>query len=290
MKNPDPSIQIDVDPTNPGQFFACCGLFELADRLWPGAEAWFEGTQFYVAAGGTLSDLLLAIGTARIESSLTDEGLKRLGTLLSAQKAKLSPAEVDDKQRLSNLWKTERLHLSKPFDLWVDWWWDENDAAKGLKTWAAKQFVLEMARSLLQGVKRIAWNEPPITSCLVRTGEVDAVPFYFDSHNNSQATARDTGFGLYTMRHDIKTSANTRPLLELAAFLGIQRFRPAAAQSQRAFRFVLWPTPLPVMVAATAAAGLLSFPGQRQYEFRMLMRSEYMKAFHFAQPVSRGDS
>lgn len=42
MKNPLPSISIPVDLSNPGQFFACCGLFELADRLWPGTEGWFE--------------------------------------------------------------------------------------------------------------------------------------------------------------------------------------------------------------------------------------------------------
>ena len=30
-------IRIPVKLTNPGQFFACCGLLELADRLWPGA-------------------------------------------------------------------------------------------------------------------------------------------------------------------------------------------------------------------------------------------------------------
>ena len=35
-------IRVRVDPTNPGQFFACCGLLELADRLWDGAEGWFE--------------------------------------------------------------------------------------------------------------------------------------------------------------------------------------------------------------------------------------------------------
>jgi CRISPR-associated protein Csx14 len=32
------SLRIKVDPTNPGQFFACCGLLELADRLWSGAQ------------------------------------------------------------------------------------------------------------------------------------------------------------------------------------------------------------------------------------------------------------
>ena len=41
MTNPKPSIQIPVDLTNPCQFFACCDLLELADRLWPGALGWF---------------------------------------------------------------------------------------------------------------------------------------------------------------------------------------------------------------------------------------------------------
>ena len=43
------SIRVTVDPTNPGQFFACCGLLELADRLWPGAEGWFEGREFCIS-------------------------------------------------------------------------------------------------------------------------------------------------------------------------------------------------------------------------------------------------
>ena len=32
------SFSVNVDPTNPGQFFACCGLLELADRLWQGGR------------------------------------------------------------------------------------------------------------------------------------------------------------------------------------------------------------------------------------------------------------
>jgi CRISPR-associated protein Csb3 len=27
------TISVRVDPANPGQFFACCGLLELADRF-----------------------------------------------------------------------------------------------------------------------------------------------------------------------------------------------------------------------------------------------------------------
>ena len=39
---PEPTITVDVDVTNPGQFFACCGLLGLADRLWPGVEGRFS--------------------------------------------------------------------------------------------------------------------------------------------------------------------------------------------------------------------------------------------------------
>jgi CRISPR-associated protein Csx14 len=44
----EPNIHLRVDPTNPGQFFACCGLLELADRLWGGAEGWFYSQHFYL--------------------------------------------------------------------------------------------------------------------------------------------------------------------------------------------------------------------------------------------------
>jgi len=277
-------IRVNVDPTNPGQFFACCGLLELADRLWPGAEGWFEGREFFVQRGGTLSELLAALANADLNSSLTDQELKRLATLLSAKKTKLSQAETEEKLRLSALWKRERVHLSKPFDLSIDWWFDEQTGGKAMKTWAAKQLVLEIARPMLRVVKTEYQSENISSDVLTRTAPVKGVPFYFDSHSNCQSTPRDTGFGLYTLRNDIDTQGNARPLLELAAFLGIQRFRPAAKAAKRLLCFSLWPIPLPVAVAGVAASGLLGLPGERRYGFRMLFRSEYMKAFLPAEP------
>ena len=41
VTDPVATIRVDVDATNPGQFFAWCGLLELADRRWGGAEGWF---------------------------------------------------------------------------------------------------------------------------------------------------------------------------------------------------------------------------------------------------------
>lgn len=286
MSQPTPSIRVQVDPTNPGQFFACCGLLELADRLWPGAEGWFEGKTFLVDCGGTLPELLRELAKSRIESSLTDQGLERLGSLLSQKKSTLTPDDEEEKARLSEQWKRERLHLAEPFDLWVDWWSDEQTGGKQMKTWAAKQLVLHMARPMLDVLRTEEWHHTAGEDVLTRTAPVDGVPFYFDAHNNWQSTPRDTGFGLYTLRDDIETRGSTRPLLELAAFLGIQRFRPAILADRHLLAFSLWPKGLPITVAAIAAAGLLNLPGERRYAFRMLFRSEYMKAFLPAEPYS----
>jgi CRISPR-associated protein Csb3 len=68
MNYPKPNITVNVDVTNPGQFFACCGLLELADRLWPGAEGSFtgDGGTFNIAGDGTLPRLVEAIATAKL--------------------------------------------------------------------------------------------------------------------------------------------------------------------------------------------------------------------------------
>lgn len=280
-------IRVSLDATNPGQFFACCGLFELADRLWPGVEARFDDEALQIEGGGTLAQLLLHLSRAEINSSLADTELKRLGTLLSAEKAKLSSDDLHEKQFLTEQWKRERVHLSQPFDLWLDWWSDEKTGGKGMKTWAAKQLVVEIARPLLRSFASVAWGDSA-DDCINRTSEFEGVPFYFDSHNNSQNTPRDTGFGLYTLRNEIRTRANTRPLLELAAFVGLQRFRPTLERLRKSHRFTLWPVALPIAVAGPAVAGHLCLPNERQYEFRMLNRSAYMKAFLPARPV-QGD-
>ncbi len=61
---------------NPGQFFACCGLLELADRLWPGAEGWFEKSQFCVQGAGTLADLLnMLVSCEPVEVLTLENGL-----------------------------------------------------------------------------------------------------------------------------------------------------------------------------------------------------------------------
>lgn len=285
MTDPTPSITVAVDPSNPGQFFACCGLLELADRLWPGAEGWFAERQFRIACSGNLSELLQRLSAATVSSSLTDTDLKRLGTLQSMDKRKRTPeiaAEMDD---LRTRWRLERLHLSKPFDLWMDWWRDNNGERTDLKTWAAKVQVLGMAREFHGLIKSLRWDAAALTECLTQSVRADVLPFYFDTDAGAQGSALDAGFSAYDLRTVIKGHSPKRPLIELGSFIAFQRFRPCPVGGTNRYRFSTWAIPLPVSVASVVAVAAVEIPGTQWYEFRLFSRTQYMKTFLPATPL-----
>src|SRR5205809_3478872 len=70
MDDITPNIAIPVDLMNPGQFFACCGLLELADRKWPHVEGWFSCGSFSITSSETacsLAALLRALDEEEVE-------------------------------------------------------------------------------------------------------------------------------------------------------------------------------------------------------------------------------
>lgn len=276
MGHPTPSITVAVDPTNPGQFFACCGLLELADRLWPGAEGWFaqEGREFCIASKGTLTELLKKLSEARLESSLGDEGLKRLGSLKSKDKTKRTVEDWADLERLDAMWKVERVHLTVPFDIWLDWWSDEASGVKAMKTWAAKQLVLDIARPMLAAIGQMNWSAEVPSQCLNAVTKLKGLPFYFDGTNYTQNTPRDYGVA----PAELKQLPSNRPLIELLTFIALQRFRPFRPPKSEHLRYSLWFVPLAPSVAGVVVSGALDLSGEIRFAYRMLYRTEYMKA------------
>jgi CRISPR-associated protein Csb3 len=274
------SFAVSVDPTNPGQFFACCGLLELADRLWPGAEGWFEHGRFHVRCEGSLADLIAKLCQARIDSSLLTDERKRLATYLSVSEKTLTPARLEEKIRLKEMWKYERLRVSAPFEVWVDWWRDHRGNRVDPKTWAAKQMVADMAEGMLSVVRARAAATPPDAENLFPFTDADTLPFNFDSDLSGQGAARDTGFSADTLG----LQSQCRPLLELLALVGLQRVRPYPLPDD-SFRFCLWATPLPLMIASAAGSGVLGLPGDQPYQFSLFSRTKYMKAFLPAKPM-----
>ena len=63
---PTASFRVHVDPTNPGQFFACCALLEFSGRLDPDAQGWFEDGDFCVSSSHNLSETLQEITHAEL--------------------------------------------------------------------------------------------------------------------------------------------------------------------------------------------------------------------------------
>ncbi len=284
------SIRIDVDAANPGQFFACCGLLELADRLWGGAEGAFSssGVEFLLSPGSSAiksdaDELRSMLASCDITSTMSDEQVSRLKRLLNQEKSSLSSEQMAEKQRLSKLWEEERLCLHEPFHLWIDWWRDEYAGGTNFKTWAGKQFVIDLVRGMQTQIRSDVWSSLPSTGWLNNSMKDGSLPLYFDSDTGGQSSSLDVGFSLDTL----SMRSCTRPMIELGTFVGLQRFRPAPKNNGESFTYMLWTEPLPPILAAAACCGSIPQRIGRVFSFRMLYRSKYLKSFLTANPIRR---
>ncbi len=263
------TIRVAVDPTNPGQFFACCGLLELADRLWPGAEGWFADGQFHIECSGALNALLEAVRNA----PLTLEG----------------PVDADGKKDIySGPGK-----LGEPFNLTLDWWLDhgyrEADPNRGsrLKPWAGTMESVGIARAMKQALNAPGIDTDPFNVALVVPSADDPrkkkEPFHFDSRRGANALPRDIGFvqdalGIQTLAH---------PAVEFFAFVGLQRCRPRSADTPRVFDYFTWTIPCGPAILPVAVGGLLGDPQARGYRFENAFRTgqKKHKAYSPATPL-----
>jgi len=150
------TIRIRVDATNPGEFFACCGLLELADRLWCSrqvngarvphgmlAEGWFDrdDTEFVVTvpdASCTSQEIIRRFVDAGLSGGLTPAHRRERGELetkrrgLKKSGGKLPEAEERRREDLGKLLRTGPVEVGPPFGYVLDWWL--NGREKGLFT------------------------------------------------------------------------------------------------------------------------------------------------------------
>src|SRR5688500_2758217 len=153
------SIRINVDPTNPGQFFACCGLFELANRLWPGTEACFEVEKFRIASDGTLSGVLEALESCNLTNTMTALQHARFAKLSEMSSAKRKSTGVEDEYKsLGALLRQAPIALKAPFDFTLDWFTDDYAGGSRFKTWAGQQSVLTISSSMKEALTGAAWR------------------------------------------------------------------------------------------------------------------------------------
>lgn len=264
MSRPEPAIRIRVDPTNPGQFFACCGLLELADRLWEGAEGWFGDGVFLVAMPdapvGALYCLLCALTkNAVIEMTKLENGL--------SVKPLIAPLQL-------------RVACGRPFCFTLDAWMkirrDKGEVAavanRPWNFWSGQQTSARIWATLREAsqeqIERMAGN---------RLGFEDLfswrVPlsgrFGFDP--GAAWKALDVGFSPNTQQ----IPAASSPTTELLAAVGLQRFRPRLSDDSSSFYYATWGQPLGPAVAFAASSGSVSVFPSTLFRGKIVDRASY---------------
>jgi CRISPR-associated protein Csb3 len=284
----EPPICLRADPANPGQFMACCGVLELTDRMWSGAEGWFDpqGNRFCVrpTAADVQADhlsVVKALAGCSLKNTMTEVELKRRDQLNAMTKKALKHAGLEDEKRaLDRLWREAPVVLGEPFNLLLDWFLDERAGGVDFKTWAGQQSVIEIAQGIQQALRHEYWSGVSAQDWLFSSAPVNGLPFNFDSDLGAVGSDRDIGFSLDPLRAlDPAMKIKVRPMLEFLAFAGLQRFRPTKVPGSKSYRFSVWDEPLLPEIAATAACCQLNPAGSQLYEFRLLYRTKYLKSF-----------
>jgi CRISPR-associated protein Csb3 len=272
-------ISVAVDPGNPGQYFACCGMLELAHRMTRGVEGWFEGNLFNLRGGGNAAEFVEALRKCEISNTMTEEQKRRreeLGRM--GQKAmKADPDLESEKKDLDGRWRESPVVFGAPFGLQVDWFLDDRSGGKRFKTWAGQQSIIDIVtdlRGLIPEPKGPDWFRP---------GELsESVPLNFDSNLGGAGTDVDVGFSFDPLK-PIGLRVGMRPTIELLAFVGLQRFRPTMLDV--GFEYGVWEAPACAELCALAACGAVPRLVEQRYRFQLLYRTKYLKSFLPGRPV-----
>ena len=302
MSHPESSLVVNVDVANPGQVIACCGLLELAHRLWPGAEGWFDGKQFKIVVHDESNDNPLAFlinALAHCDISGLSEAERKEREELEKQKRDLKkrreklPSEQEKRRvELGEQARAGGIRIGKPFDLMLDWWNKGDDEATP-KTWAGLQELHKIARAAQDALSDVGdltmlldWGCVLRMPQEYRKGESDASkpvePFYFDARRFAHAL--DVGFSLDVQ----KAETVAHPGVELLSLIGLQRFRPANAPVKWSFDYCIWSYPLGVPVAAAVFSGVIPIPGKQAYRFPLRFRDNQKRYKAFGPAILVG--
>jgi len=242
-----PEHRVSLDPRNPGQVFACCGLFELSELAQPGGEAWFEDNA--------------TVFVLRSEAPVPPQDLKLV-----------PEANLDDKPYDATI---EPLELVCGGGVLVLSWWLNNTLTgkSALKTWGGQQ----RPRRVLDELLRLL-NPATPTSAFLAAAAYTTSRFGVDARSAWEAL--DVGYS----PNELGQSATTFPWVEVLAIAGLQGFRPAMENRSR-YRYAAWLTPL--TMAAARAACAAPWPGlpSLSFRFEIASRGQGYKTFLFAKGV-----
>jgi len=246
---PEATITIPVDLNNPGEFFACCGLLELAQRLTESGSrvlGWFENvdslrSHFSVSALKNGDPLTL-------EEII--ESLKKCGISTINPVSKEGP-----------------VLLGSPFNIILDWR-PPFPQSKMIKTFAGKQSLLEIVRTLQQAIHEISVNEYVGSELLGIRKPTNRAVTSFDIEKAEDAI--DAGFSMDVQKG--RLFRHSRVFLELLALIGGQRFCPQQGEERLERIYFAWQIPLSAALASSAVSRNIPAIPANGYSFRMYER------------------
>jgi CRISPR-associated protein Csx14 len=238
-----------MDPLNPGQFFGCCGLFELINVNEPGVLASFRMNaarprvaEFIVECSARLQELLTPLKSA--QPAFPDETVE----------ASIRPATI-------------------PYggsQIVLDWWLNEFcDKTVNLKCWAGQVTTRNLFGELLPLV-----DDGASGTDIFERPHMSKAKFGVDPRSAWSAL----NFGFSPNQHG--ADAATFPTVEILAAIGLQSFRPDADRRE-GVSYGVWQEPLPAVVARQAFRA--PWPGlpHRRFAFSIAKRGQSYKYFTF---------
>lgn len=253
----EPAIRVRFDPTNPGHFFACCGLLEIADRLGDeGAEGWFSGRSFFVTGSCSLRDVLDALVESPPEEITTLENGLQVKPLIAPLRLSLP----GDRHFVLDAWMT----LGREKGQIV------TTANPPWNFWAGQQTPMRLWKALRLALQAQMRNRGPVIDENIFFVTIPlSGRFGFDP--GAAWEALDVGFSPNEQNINVSSS----PVVEMLAAVGIQRFRPRMFPDRNAFEYSTWGHPLPPSVASAAAACAVTIPPSTRFRAKMVKRGSY---------------
>jgi CRISPR-associated protein Csx14 len=256
MSDAKPNITVNVDLTNPGQFFACCGLLELADRLWPRAEVVgaFSVPRFQQSRFGVFAN------TVFNSSDIVNKLLK------CARKAvdPYRPIMGSNGKPVADANKTKPVMFAEPVSLRLSWWLDELQGKQnGFKLWGAHLTSEGLITDMTNGITADGITDSTVLESRVgMTGRIGL-------DTRSSWNTLDEGFS----PNDQTLPVDTYPLTELLGAIGLETFKPLPLDG--GYVYCCWPTPLPVIVARAVTSGSARIQRTSSYRFEIGARGKF---------------
>ena len=256
-------LTFPIDPSNPGHFYACCGLLELFHMSGTGVRSRF-----------VLDRYAARMGKFEIDSSHELDLPKLLGELKSASITYADKHESGEPY--DNAVRPVCLHLTR-FDVPLDWWFKWfHEGTEHVKCWAG-QVTTEKLMTELQSC--LPSDKGP--DDLLHTATMMKTKFGVDPR--SAWSSLDVGYSPNEHNQD----AATFPAVELLGAIGLQGFRPRV-RKRNDVQYHLWPSWLGAIPARRAAIDPWDSLHAKHFRFEIAKRGQSYKYFTFAKTDREG--